>query len=296
MIMAWRSLSLLAALLPRMALAHREDAAAGLGWHDWSLEPWSLALLLLFGAWYGLGLSALWRASGAGAGVQRAQAACWWSGWMLLALALLSPLDVLGGELFWMHMVQHEIIMILAAPLMILGRPLPVLLWGMPRAWRRKAAQLGHAKVWLACWQGISSPLTAWFLHAAAIWLWHLPSLFQAALENQAVHTLQHLSFFLSALLFWWSVLRHSASRAQLLPGLVSVFTTAVHTSALGALLTFAGHSLYPVYATTAARWGLSALEDQQLGGLVMWVPGGLAYLVAAMLLMLRLFEGQRTA
>jgi cytochrome c oxidase assembly factor CtaG len=126
--------------------------------------------------------------------------------------------------------------------------------------------------------------LGAWLLHALALWLWHLPPLFQAALHHPLLHILQHVCFFGSALGYWWSVL----GRAHRPKGsaMASLFTTMLHTSVLGALLTFAPS---PWYASAGMRaFGLSALEDQQLGGLIMWVPGGLAYLIAGLGLLAR--------
>jgi putative membrane protein len=120
------------------------------------------------------------------------------------------------------------------------------------------------------------------------LWAWHAPSLFQATLTSDWVHTAQHLSFLLSALFFWWAVLHERTGDAAGMNrgmALLYVFTTAVHTSILGALLTFSPSVWYPAYSQTAPAWGLSALEDQQIGGLIMWVPAGLTYIFAAMLI-----------
>lgn len=277
-------------ILPGAAGAHSAGSASSVGWHDWSFEPWASFLLAVFLAWYVIGALRLWRRSGPGSAIRRREILCWISGWIVAALSLLSPIDALGAELFWMHMVQHELLMLVAAPLMILGRPLPSLLWALPAPARQAMGGLGHSRAWRLPWRLASSPLGAWWLHALAIWGWHLPVIFQRALENEGMHILQHLSFMLTALLFWWSVLR-PGSRPALLSALMSVFTTAVHTSALGALLVFATTVFYPAYASSAPAWGWSALEDQQLGGLVMWVPGGMAYLVAALLLMGRVLH-----
>jgi cytochrome c oxidase assembly factor CtaG len=131
-----------------------------------------------------------------------------------------------------------------------------------------------------AAWRTCTDPVGAWTLHAVALWAWHVPVLFEAALADDAVHVAQHACFFASALFFWWSVFARGARRAG--ASVASVFTTMMHTSALGALLTFAPTPWYAHYAETSA-FGLSALEDQQLGGLVMWVPGAFAYLVAGL-------------
>jgi cytochrome c oxidase assembly factor CtaG len=125
----------------------------------------------------------------------------------------------------------------------------------------------------------------AWGLHAAALWAWHAPALFEAAVVHESVHILQHASFFVTALLFWWSLLSgRDGQRVGL--AVLCLFTTALHGGALGALLAMAGQAWYSVYEATAPLWGLTALEDQQLGGLIMWVPAGLVYLGAALALL----------
>lgn len=204
-------------------------------------------------------------------------------GWTALAIALASPLDALGGMLFSAHMVQHEMLMIVAAPLLVMGRPLAVWLWAFPRRWRRPVARAWRWGPLLATWRLLTGAAAAWLLHAAALWLWHVPRFFQAALADATVHAWQHASFLGTALLFWWPIFgrpRHAAPGGY---GMLSLFTTMVHTGALGALLTLAPGIWYPAYVETSGALGIDPLRDQQLGGLVMWVPGGLAYLVAAL-------------
>ena len=130
-----------------------------------------------------------------------------WCGWMSLALALISPLHPLGEALFSAHMVQHEILMLVAAPLLVLSRPLVTFLWGTPFAWRCNLGQWAKKDYVHRSWTFLTDPLTAWWIHAAAIWCWHAPLLFDLTLKSELAHTAQHLSFFLSALLFWWALL-----------------------------------------------------------------------------------------
>jgi putative membrane protein len=202
----------------------------------------------------------------------------------MLVLALISPLHPLGEVLFSAHMIQHEILMIVAAPLLVLSRPLVTFLWGMPFEWRRSIGGWAKAGYVRKSWSFLVDPFTAWWLHAAAIWLWHVPFLFQLTLESELAHTAQHLSFFLSALLFWWSLF-YAHGKLAFGAAVFYLFTTAVHTSILGALLTFAPTVWYPAYSATTQAWGLTPLEDQQIGGLVMWIPGGLVYLAAGLAL-----------
>ncbi|MCU1232369.1 MAG: hypothetical protein JWP63_336, partial [Candidatus Solibacter sp.] len=131
-------------------------------------------------------------------------------------------------------------------------------------------------------WIAITRPFTAWWVHAAALWIWHAPRLFQATLSNDWIHAAQHFSFLGSALLFWWSLF-YAHGRANYGAGTLYVFTTAVHTSILGVLLAFARSTWYPAYAATTPAWGLSPLEDQQIGGLIMWIPAGIVYLAAGL-------------
>ena len=275
-----RALAALAALAATPAIAHEPlgmDAAPA--W-TWSFAPWIVALMAASLAMYWVGLQRLWRRAGAGRGIGTRQAACFATGWLVLALALTSPLDALGGALFSVHMVQHELLMVVAAPLFVMSRPLEAWTWALPAAWRQPLAKAGRLRPVAATWRAITQPLGAWTLHALALWGWHVPWLFEAALTNEWLHSLQHASFLASALLFWWSVLGRGARRPDGV-GLASLFTTMLHTGALGALLTFAAHPWYGHYA--AGAFGLTALEDQQLGGLVMWVPGGLAYMAAGL-------------
>jgi putative membrane protein len=204
-------------------------------------------------------------------------------GWLLLALALLPPLASISAETFSGHMLQHEVLMVAAAPLLVLGRPLAIWVWSFPDGWRRIVASPARWTKLRAVWSFVTAPLAATILHGAAIWIWHAPPLFAAAEANVWVHALQHSAFFFTALLFWNAVCgaRDSAARVA---SLFWLFLTMLHTGALGVLLTFST-SVWFTQAPGAAAWGLTALEDQQLGGLIMWVPGGTVYVVAALAL-----------
>ena len=263
------------------------SAAHGVAHLPWTLEAWELICLALSAGLYAIGLARLWRRAGALRGVGMAEVCAFAGGWLAVVAALVSPLDALGAELFSAHMVQHEVLMIVAAPLLVLGRPLAVWVWALPAASRGPLGAFFHRPGWRVPWLWITGPLVAWVLHALALWLWHVPALFDAALADEGVHTLQHLSFLGTALLFWWSVLG-GASRRERGVALLSLFTTMVHTGALGALLTLSNTVWYTAYVDTAPAWGLSALQDQQLGGVVMWVPAGTVYIVCGLWLAAR--------
>ena len=265
-------------------------------WRAWGSDP-GVVLPLVLAAWlYARGTRALWRQAGPGHGVRRWQAAAFAAGWIVLGVALVSPLHALGETLFSAHMAQHELMMAVAAPLLVLGRPIVPLLWGLPIGWRRAAGRWAAARPLRATWSVLTLPSVAWLLHAVAIWGWHAPRLYDAALVSEPVHALQHASFLGTALLFWWALVHGRNGRLRYGASVLYVFTTAVHATALGAVLALASRPLYPGYTATAA-WGLTPLEDQQLAGLIMWVPAGVAYLVAALVLMTAwLRESERRA
>jgi putative membrane protein len=268
------------------AFAHAESGtSANLPWHgQWSFEPWVLTCLVLSAAWYALGTFRLWQHAGTGRGVERRQVACFAAGMAMLVLALVSPLDTLGSRLFSAHMIQHEILMIAAAPLLVVASPLAVWAWALPFEWRRAVGRFFHQPAWRVPWRFVTGTGSAWVLHALALWLWHIPRWFDAALRSEALHTLQHLSFFLTALLFWWSVLG-TVARRRSGTALLSIFTTMVHTGALGAILTLSHSAWYAAYAATTYPFGLTPLQDQQLGGVVMWVPAGFVYIICGLLI-----------
>lgn len=272
---------MLAGLAAMPAAAHDPPGGAPDFWR-WSLEPWVLLPLAACAAAYALGVARLWRRAGRGRGVGPGECASFAAGWLVLAAALVSPIDGLGGALFSMHMVQHELLMVVAAPLLVRSRPLEAWAWALAPPWRRALGALARERALRVPWRVATEPLGAWSLHALAIWGWHAPPPFEAALVDQAVHALQHATFLLTALAFWASVSGRGGRRDA--AALASVFSTMLHTGALGALLTFAPTAWYPHYLDAGA-FGLTALEDQQLGGLVMWVPGGVAYLAAGVVL-----------
>jgi putative membrane protein len=251
----------------------------------WPQDLLTLALLAITGWMYFAGILRLWRATHFGAGVSAARAACFLAGWVTLFIAVASPLHPWGEALFYIHMIQHELLMIVAAPLIVLGQPLIVMLWAFPRSWRPAIARPFRSPVWSGPWAVISSPLPAWIIHSAILWIWHMPPLFNAAVQNLTFHALQHLSFFGSGLLFWWAVFEGHLRKQGYGIGVLYMFTTAIHTGVLGALLAFSNSPWYLSYIETAPAWGYSALEDQQIGGLIMWVPAGLVYIAAGLVL-----------
>lgn len=258
-------------------------------WGAWSLEPAALLSISLVSALYlGGRLAGRHR-------VSRRRDVCFAAGIAALAAAVLTPLDALSSALASAHMVQHLLLVLVAAPLLALSAPSTTLMRGAPRAVRRG---VGRARVRLRLTrrttQALWHPAPAWLLHLAALWFWHATGPYQAALDNPLVHTLEHATFLLTALLLW-SVVVESARTGRTSPGLaiLLIFGTAMHNVFLSALLTFARTPWYPGYAGTTEAWGLTQLADQQLAGAIMWVPGGLVYFATAItLLVLWLHSG----
>jgi putative membrane protein len=252
-----------------------------------AFDPLIAASLGVFAALYAAGLVRMWRSAGRGRGIRGWEAFCFALGWISLTAALQSPMAVLAELLFSVHMTQHEILMLVAAPLLVLGRPLTAILWALPAGRRRGASLWTRRRAWSAVWRAVTGPLTVFLLHGAALWIWHLPSLYEAALGNPWIHAFQHLCFLLTSALFWWALLHGRYGRAGYGIGVFYVFATAIHTGALGALLTFAPRVFYPVYAVRAKHLHVNALEDQQLGGLLMWVPFGVVLVVTGLAMFL---------
>ena len=254
--------------------------------YTWGLDPLVLIALALSGWLYLRGVRRLWRAAEAGRGIRRWEAYCYAAGWLALFVALVSPLHPMGEVLFSAHMTQHELLMLVAAPLLVLGRPVVAFLWALPVERARRVGALGRADWFRGAWRALTNPLAAWGLHAAALWAWHVPAFFQATLRSDLVHTFQHVCFLGTALLFWWALVHGGRGLMGYGAAVLYLFTTSVHSGVLGALITFARTELYPAYSKTTQSWGMTAVEDQQLGGLIMWVPAALVYIFAGLALL----------
>ena len=254
----------------------------------WDLEPGVVIPLALLALLYFRGVRV-------GGGVKRVPGLVWFTGgWLVLAASLLSPLHAASEQLFSAHMVQHELLMVVAAPLLALSRPLHVLLDGVPSSsrWRVEAlVDRPHAR---RVWRTLNRPLEAWLVHGVVIWVWHIPVLFEATLSNDAVHAAQHLSFLGSGYVFWASLVADDFPERGGL-AILSLFTTAVHTGVLGALISFSRHPWYSAYASRTAAWGMTPLGDQQLAGLIMWIPASAGYLIAALLILRRWLRASET-
>ncbi len=264
----------------------------------WELRPEVLLPWLLLTALYLRGWLRLRRTRRGARLASGLRLTAYLAGVGVLLFALLSGVDALGEQLFTAHMVQHELLMMAAAPLLLLGAPFPVGLWGLPAGLRRALAPAlgpkGRPRRLLAL---LGAPRTAWILYVGSLWLWHAPAAYDAALRWAWVHDLEHLSFTLTALLFWWVV----TAAAPRLHGLgyggriAAVLTALAQNELLAVGITFADRPLYQAYLYPRA-WGPSPLEDQQLGGAIMWVPGGMMYVLTVIVLLVRLLDRQERA
>jgi cytochrome c oxidase assembly factor CtaG len=273
-------LILLAALLllPGTAQAHGGAHPVESGPPGWTWDPWVTGPLLAALLAYGIGFARL----RARRGLWR-NAALFAAGWTVLALSLVSPLHEAGERSFTLHMVEHELIMLVAALLLPLSQPLGVMLWALPRNARQALAPAGHGL------SGLRNPVLATALQALALWAWHAPPLFNRALGHPGWHVVQHLSFLVTALLFWWAILR-TPNRGL---AALCLFITSVVGGALGALMALSASPWYAGYAAMGMMpFGLTPTEDQALAGLIMWVPGGLVHAGAALLLLARYLSG----
>ncbi|EJB06096.1 putative membrane protein [Rhizobium leguminosarum bv. trifolii WSM597] len=270
---------LAATAISHPAIAH--DGHAHSGAFPWTLDPWILAPLVLSAILYGCGSLRLLARAAASRHAFSHRMASFWAGWFVLAGALVSPLHWLGEHLFTVHMIEHELVMAVSAPLIVLARSPAMLLWSLPRVVRRRIGQALASKAASRIWTFLSNGTIATLAHGAAIWAWHAPVLFDAAIESFPLHRLQHLCFFMTAILFWWSVIWKTNR------GLAAwhLFLTMLHMSILGALIALSPKVLYGLQTQTSGDWGLSPLEDQQMAGLVMWVPAGIVYAAAALAL-----------
>jgi putative membrane protein len=266
-------------LAPTAAAAHESAGAAGPGW---TLSPLVVVPMALAAGSYAIGAARLWRIRGWGHGVRPASAACFAAGLLALGLALISPLHALGEQLFTAHMVEHEVLLTVAAPLLVLGRPIGGMLWGLPRPARVSVGRVLRTRAARRIWSALVDPAVATLLHATTLWIWHMPRLYEAALSDPILHWLQHLGFLVTAVLFWWSLIQRGGRR-MFGVSVFYLFATALSSGFLGILLTVSPVPLYPSQSAAAAAWNLTALEDQQLAGLIMWVPGGTIYAVAAL-------------
>jgi len=243
----------------------------------WTWDPAVLLGIAVAGGLYARGWRHLKRRS-------TSRAVLFASGLGLVLLALCSPIGTYDQDLFSLHMVEHLLLTIGAPPLLLLGKPLLPWLWGLPQQERRGVAKLiGPTSLAAQLGTLLADPKVALTLYVSTFAFWHVPTLYDAAQGQSLVHYLEHLTFFVTAIFFWWPVI-HPTGGTRSLSKVASIgyFSVPMFESTLiGALLTFANRAFYATYAQAPRLSSLSAVDDQQLAGLIMWIPGGLVYVAA---------------
>ena len=264
------------------------------------MSAWDVAIgvvLAASAAIYALGLRQLWRNAGRARGVRWLNVVAFAAALGSLVVALLSPLDTLSDVLFSAHMGQHEILMLVAAPLIVMGKPWLTGAWALPARVRVRALALAQAPLLRRPFRAVTGPVTILVLHALALWIWHVPRLFEGAMHSEAVHAFQHFCFFATAALFWWALVHGRYGRGGYGAGVLFVFVTGMHSGVLGALLTFARRVWYPIYDVRTRQAGADPLADQAVAGLIMWIPAGVILMVLGLALLAAwLGEAERRA
>ncbi|MCF6369886.1 cytochrome c oxidase assembly protein [Rhizobium halophilum] len=270
-------------------------AAAHSGAHpemaSWSFEPFAMTPIVVAACLYALGLARMRAHAGAHVAAGPVKIALFSSGLLLAALFLVSPLDSFAERFLSAHMVQHFGLMLIAAPLIALGSPGIIYIWALPKSARLRFARARGSAVG-RLGRAFFTPFGAWVVYFLVLWLWHSPPLFGQAVAHEPVHALQHLSFLGAALLFWTVVTQGSRGEERAAMFVV-IFATAVQSCALAALMTLSSIHWYPFY--TEGSLGLSAFEDQQLAGLIMWVPCCAIMIGAGVATMARLLRDVET-
>jgi len=222
--------------------------------------------------------------------------AAYLAGLVTLAVALMSPIDVLASQLFLMHMVQHKLLILIAPPLLLLANPLPFILWGLPFGLRHRAGSfLSRGSALRHSLRAVTAPGLVWMAFVAVLLGWHDPNAYNAALRSETVHDLEHLTFFGTAMLLWWHVIG-AGPRLRTFPRgfrIAYVLSVVPVNMAIGVAIAFATQPIYTYYVGVPRLWGLSVLQDQMLSGVIMWIPGSMMYIVAALILISRLVQAE---
>lgn len=254
-------------------------------WSAWTFDPFVIVPLLLFGFLFARGGLQLFHKSRRARAQLVGRYLLFIAGYLSLVLALVWPLDALGDSLFMAHMAQHMVLMLAAAPLMVLARPLPGFLMGLPRRARRAlVGGWARQRVLPSTWRIASAPIAATIIQLVVLYAWHAPDLFRAASASDLVHAAMHASFLFSAMLFWWSITsaaRSGGTRAA--AAALCLALTLKLSGVLGLVFAVVARPIYADLYPATAAWGLTAAEDHELAGVVMMATGLPVYLAAAL-------------
>jgi putative membrane protein len=257
-------------------------------WASWSPEPLVVVALVATAGLHVRGVRAVWARAGHGRVVGPRQVLAFHAGLAVVAVALVSPLDGLAAALFSAHMVQHLLLTLVAAPLLVVGASRLPFARALPPPARRRVGRLerrllgGPART-----PRVGLLVVAVLAHTVTFWLWHSAAMYEAAVRHGWAHALEHTTMLGAALLLWWAVLA-AAQRGAVLAAVLALFAVSAQEVALAALITLAPEPWYGVYAATAEAWGVSPLADQQVAGSLMWTFGAVVYIGTAVVLLAR--------
>lgn len=254
---------------------------------DWRLDV--TLVLLTFATLYTTGWWRLRKRSDNPKLANKKRLAAYWGGLVILAVSLMSPIDPLGGQLFFIHMLQHLLTIMFAAPLLLLAAPFPITLWGMPKGLRRGVGkQFTRGAVTRALLHSITKPSFVWLSFVTVYAGWHDPNLYNLALRRDWVHDIQHITFFGAAMLFWWHVIGAGPRlhRTAIWARIAMLLSVVPLNMAIGIVIATADVVLYSYYSSVPRIWGFTTLEDQVLAGVIMWIPGSMMFLLAIILLL----------
>ena len=255
-------------------------AAPDISFLAWTIEPAVVIPVVTAATLYVRGWATLARRMPERFGAGRLIAVM--AGLATVIIALSSPLDALNHQLLLAHMIQHFLLMAVAPPLLWMGAPVAPMLLGLPRPLRRRVAIALASRPLRRLTHRLADPRVAWAAFVIAFWTWHVPALYGLGLGSDSWHHVQHACFFATAMLFWRPVIlpwpaRSSWPRWAMIPYLA---LAELQNSTLAAILTFADRVIYPAYETLPRQWNITALEDQSIAGVIMWVPGSLAFVL----------------
>ncbi|MCA9949261.1 MAG: cytochrome c oxidase assembly protein [Anaerolineales bacterium] len=267
---------------------------------------WDVTLLLfVMGGLYVTGWIRLRKRTYVSRRRNRPHLVVWWrliaylSGLILVGVALMSPIDVLSQQLFFMHMIQHLLLIMIAPPLLMIANPMPFLLWGLPTRWRHKAGRvLSYLLHRESSTRNLVVKLTApgiifmfWIISVIG---WHDPTLYNAALRYEIIHDIEHLFFFAAGMLFWWHVTGAGPrlhKQFGIVARIVFVLAAVPPNMFLGIVLAFASVPIYSYYEGVPRLWVNDVVIDQTIGGVIMWIPGSMMYIIAVLILLTKLFD-----
>ncbi|MGK7311502.1 MAG: cytochrome c oxidase assembly protein [Candidatus Longimicrobiales bacterium M2_2A_002] len=265
---------------------------------SWTFEPTIFFGVLIAGWLYARGWRRLRQRGQGGKYLKRWRAWCYYGGLLTVVIALMSPIATFDSVFFFMHMTEHVLLIMIAAPLIWLGAPMVPTLWGFNAPARKRIGKIFHESHPVnRFFTFLTRPGVALAIYVLVLFGWHFPPLYDAAQGSTVVHELEHFMFIAAALIFWWPVIHPSGTKRRLSygAGILFIFPAKIAGFVLGAALTLSSEPFYQTFLDSPSIWGLSPLGDQQLGGLIMWVAGGLLYIIpllALVIMMMREDEG----